>query len=257
MSWLEPEEYTMDTLDMAEDFTFRGVAPTKEDIRLAKRMPLVPEGCDNPEADFAKTMNIILQHPNPSIGVRFLYETGWLNHYAYALSDAWEAPQSPLHHPEGCVGNHVCEVIDRASGLKYQLPEEVEGESWRYQREIYMWAALLHDIGKGADTYYKNEKRKLTWWRDRKILQGERIVAYGHEDSGAKMVVPLLTNLKFFSEDFIQEVSTIIRFHMRPFLSITPKAVKKAKKQGCPMQMVGLLNWADKNERPSFWLSYV
>jgi putative nucleotidyltransferase with HDIG domain len=64
--------------------------------------------------------------------------------------------QSQRHHPEGSVWNHTMLVADEAAKRRKLSKDE----------SVFMWAALLHDIGKPATT------------RER----GGRFTAYGHDD---------------------------------------------------------------------------
>ena len=52
----------------------------------------------------------------------------------YRLKDTM---QSPVHHPEGNAWNHTMLVVKEAAGRKNQSKDP----------EVFMWAALLHDIG--------------------------------------------------------------------------------------------------------------
>lgn len=57
--------------------------------------------------------------------------------------------QSLLHHPEGDVWNHTLLVVDEAANVKNKSTDAA----------VFMWAALLHDIGK-PDTTTKPGKVK-------------------------------------------------------------------------------------------------
>lgn len=96
-------------------------------------------------------------------------------------------PQSPKHHPEGSVWNHTLLVMDMAARYRQKSTEP----------RVFMWAALLHDIGKPSTT---------------KIRKG-RITSYDHDIAGAKLAEEFL---EFFAENrlFIQSVSALIRYHM-------------------------------------------
>jgi putative nucleotidyltransferase with HDIG domain len=83
-----------------------------------------------------------------------------------------KVPQSPKHHPEGNVWNHTMLVVDEAAGKKGQSKDP----------EAFMWAALLHDIGKADAT---NQKKG-------------RITAYNHEKVGAEQAGEFLRE---FMED--------------------------------------------------------
>ncbi len=103
--------------------------------------------------------------------------------------------QSPVHHPEGNVWRHVMLVVDNAALLR----------SYSDSPEIFMWSALLHDLGKGPATKVRNGK----------------ITAYDHDIKGEKMATEFL---KYYTEDihFIHSVSKMVRWHMQ-VLFVTKK----------------------------------
>lgn len=96
--------------------------------------------------------------------------------------------QSKIHHPEGDVFTHTMLVIDEAAKYKHKSTH----------LRAFMWAALLHDMGKSATT---------------KIRKG-KITAYDHDIVGKKMTVEFL---KYFIDDksFIDKVSYLVRYHMQ------------------------------------------
>jgi putative nucleotidyltransferase with HDIG domain len=104
------------------------------------------------------------------------------------LLDLKGAEQSPVYHPEGNVWNHTMLVVDQAAERRNQSKDA----------KSFMWAALLHDIGKPATT----RKRK------------GKITSYDHDKAGAKLAREFLS---LFSEDkpFIDRVCTLILFHMQ------------------------------------------
>ncbi|SHJ77733.1 HD domain-containing protein [Tepidibacter formicigenes] len=104
------------------------------------------------------------------------------------LGDLINTPQSPKHHPEGSVWKHTMLVIDNAAQKKH-LSENPK---------VFMWAALLHDLGKAPTTK----------------IRKERITSYNHDKIGAKLAVDFL---KEFTDDeeFINKVSVLVRWHMQ------------------------------------------
>lgn len=77
----------------------------------------------------------ILMSNHPSLGFEFLREINALPKYLYDLIDC---DQRRDFHPEGSVWNHTMLVIDLAALCKDKTDEP----------EYFMWACLLHDIGK-------------------------------------------------------------------------------------------------------------
>lgn len=102
----------------------------------------------------------------------------------YKLKDTM---QSPVHHPEGSAWNHTLLVVDEAVKRKIQSKDP----------QVFMWAALLHDIGKPGTTRYRKG----------------RITSYDHDSAGEPLAREFLG---FFSckENFTEEVVNLVRYHM-------------------------------------------
>ncbi|MBY6951077.1 HD domain-containing protein [Clostridium botulinum] len=132
----------------------------------------------------------ILKDEKPSNYINKLYEEGKLEEYPFdMLTILRKIDQSPKYHPERSVWNHIMMVLD--NGAKERDKSENE--------RIFMWACLLHDIGKGTTT---------------KIRKG-RITSYNHDKEGERLSIKFL---KCFTgdEEFIKEVSKLVRWHMQP-----------------------------------------
>lgn len=112
-------------------------------------------------------------------------------HYHPLLQTLVNCPQEPSHHPEGSVWNHTMMVIDEAAKRKEQSKNLL----------VFMWSALLHDIGKPATTEVKEGK----------------ITSYGHDKKGKELAIAYL---KTITEDkkLISEVATLVEHHMKPIL---------------------------------------
>lgn len=142
------------------------------------------------EIQFAELDRHLLQDARPSGYLNGLVEEQWFQktHPFTMLADLVKTPQSPQHHPEGSVWNHTMLVLDNAAERK------------QYSRDprVFVWAALLHDIGKAPTTQVRKGK----------------ITSYDHDDVGAKMVLEFM---KPFTDDsgFIAKVSRLVRWHMQ------------------------------------------
>lgn len=103
------------------------------------------------------------------------------------LSDLQKTKQSPIHHPEGDAWEHTLLVVDEAAKLRGQSKDPA----------AFMWAALLHDIGKPSTT------------RSRK----GRITSYDHDRVGGQMAQQFMS---CFTDDqgLIQRVGRLVRYHM-------------------------------------------
>ena len=98
-----------------------------------------------------------------------------------------DVEQSEKYHPEGNVWNHTMLVIDEAAAVKTESRDS----------QAFMWAALLHDIGKPDTT----------------IIRKGRITSYDHDRTGAQLAGKFLS--EFMEEDgFIEKVTSLVRYHM-------------------------------------------
>ncbi len=132
-----------------------------------------------------------------------------------------ETPQSPKYHPEGSVWRHTMLVIDAAANAKSQSEDQ----------QAFMWAALLHDIGKPDTT--KNRSGKIT--------------TYDHDKLGAEMAKKFL--IEFTDDlDFIQRVTVLIRWHMQILYVVKslPFADIKTMKHQTNISEVALLGLCDR-----------
>lgn len=129
--------------------------------------------------------------------------------------------QSPVYHPEGNVWNHTMLVVDEAAKVKTQSKNS----------EVFMWAALLHDIGKPPTT---------------KIRKG-KITTYDHDEVGANLSKVFLN--KFTKdEEFVKAVSQLIKYHMHILYVIKklPFADIKGMVQNTDINEVALLGLCDR-----------
>jgi putative nucleotidyltransferase with HDIG domain len=95
--------------------------------------------------------------------------------------------QSEKYHPEGNVFNHTCLVLDEASKVRDRARDQ----------KSFMWAALLHDIGKPDTT---------------KAVRG-RFTSYDHDKVGEKLCIDFLSC--FTNErEFIIRTAALVRYHM-------------------------------------------
>lgn len=173
----------------------------------------------------------LMNDKTPSNSLNYLSELPKFKSYPFSmLLDLQTTKQSPLHHPEGNVWNHTMLVVDQAARRKKQSKNAT----------IFMWAALLHDIGKPATT---------------KIKKG-KITSYDHDKIGAdlsKEFLSVFTN----DDNFIKKVSSLIKFHMQ-ILFVTnnlPFADLEGMRQETDIHEVALLGLCDRlgrtNSNPS------
>lgn len=131
----------------------------------------------------------LLHDIRPSDYLKEIYNYPLFSKYPFImLYKLKETMQSPKYHPEGNVWNHTLLVVDEAA--------KVKGES--KNPKVFMWTALLHDIGKAVTTKYKKGK----------------ITSYEHDKAGAKLAREFL--LQFTDEEeFIDNICNLVYYHMQ------------------------------------------
>ncbi|MCX7747761.1 MAG: HD domain-containing protein [Clostridia bacterium] len=165
----------------------------------------------------------LMQDKKPSDYFNQLARTGFFHReYPFTLlGELIETQQSPLHHPEGSVWNHTMLVVDHAAELKHLSSDP----------GVFMWSALLHDLGKGTTT---------------KVRKG-KITSYDHDKEGKALAVKFLKALGA-EEKFTEKVSRMVRWHMQT-LFVTrglPFADIKAMARESSIDEVALLSLCDR-----------
>ncbi len=130
----------------------------------------------------------LLKDSKPSIYFNEIKNNNMLDEHPFSMLKKLEdTPQSEKYHPEGNVWNHTMMVLDIAADKK-RLSKNPR---------VFMWAALLHDVGKPSTT--KVSKKKIT--------------SYNHDSTGAKLARKFLIE---FTDDnkFIDEVCILVKWHM-------------------------------------------
>jgi putative nucleotidyltransferase with HDIG domain len=131
----------------------------------------------------------LLNDEKPSIYLVEILEAHKLDNYPFSMiKELEEVDQNPKFHPEGNVFIHTMMVIDEGAKVRERSLNKRE----------FMWALLLHDIGKKPTT--KIRKGKLT--------------SYNHDIVGADMVIKFLSHFNE-EESFIKEVTALVRWHMQ------------------------------------------
>ncbi len=164
----------------------------------------------------------LLGDERPSLYFNEISETQLFDQYPFKLlNNLKKANQSPKHHPEGNVWNHTMMVVDEAARLR----------SESNSKKAFMWAALLHDIGKPDATKYRSG----------------RITSYDHDKIGAELARKFLME---FSEDdtFIRKVMMLVRWHMQILFVVNnmPFADVETMKKQADITEVALLGLCDR-----------
>lgn len=131
----------------------------------------------------------LLEDEKPSVYLRLAsHDAVFKSNPFLMLYRLKSTPQSPIHHPEGDAWTHTLLVVDEAAKVKNKSSNA----------RAFMWAALLHDIGKPDTT--RTRKGKIT--------------SYDHDVEGYELSRHFLS---YFTDDcaFIDEVSFLVRYHMQ------------------------------------------
>lgn len=177
---------------------------------------------------FLKVDDILLNSNKPSVEIRKLIDEGEFDKKPFIkIKNMENIEQNLVHHPEGNVLNHTLLVIDKASEYKEQSKD----------KRVFMWAALLHDLG------------KLTTTKERK----GRITAYGHDLQGEILSRQFLYQVTE-DENFINEVCTLVKYHMQPLFYDKKLPYFKAKEinNDSDYEEISLLSLADRLGRSGF-----
>lgn len=175
-----------------------------------------------PRDIFLEMQTHLMEDENPSAYLNEMYEKGLFHEYPFQLlNEMGKTEQSPVYHPEGNVWIHTMQVIDVAAKVKKRSRDP----------KVFMWAALLHDIGKPATT---------------KMRKG-RITSYNHDQEGEKLARDFLA---YFQEDkaFIEKVCGLVRYHMQILFVVKGQAYAdlRGMKKRTDLQEVALLGLCDR-----------
>lgn len=174
------------------------------------------------EKIFEEITNHLVQDTHPSDYINELSDEDIFNEFPLILlKKLKKTEQSIQHHPEGNVWNHTMLVLDEAAKVREQSKD----------KRVFMWSALLHDIGKPDTT--RNRKGKIT--------------SYDHDKVGADLCMQFLL---YYTQDreFIQKVANMVRYHMHMLyvLKDLPFGNTKAMIKEVKVDEIALLCFCDR-----------
>ena len=179
---------------------------------------------DVPKERIVEELNKILLAQKPSIGFRFLDETGLLDGILPQLSKlkGVETVEGKGHKENF---SHTLEVLDNvavaeveaiAEGRLKDYVFEDGQEVAKVRTEPYVWlrwAALFHDIAKPSTKRYDPN---LGW------------TFHGHEVVGAKWIPKIFQSLKMPLNEKMKYVQKLVNLHLRPIALVTEEVTDSA-----------------------------
>ncbi len=148
----------------------------------------------------------ILRGPKPSVGFKLLYDTGILKLifpelYDLGMSNVLINEEEGKKYQHKDIFIHSLKVLDNIA--------EKNDDVW------LRFAGLIHDIGKPKSRHFDKE---VGW------------TFHGHEDIGARMIVPMFKQLRL-PFDKIDYIKKLVRLHLRPIAlvdeSVTDSAIRR------------------------------
>lgn len=185
----------------------------------------MPQQSNNENPLFLEITKHLLEDEKPSIYLNSSLQEPWFSGYPFKmLYDLKGTKQSPEHHPEGDAWNHTLLVVDKAAKIK----------GLSKNPGVFMWAALLHDIGKPSTTRVKKGK----------------ITSYNHDKVGEKLAREFLEYC-VDNMEFIEEVSNLVSYHMHILYVVRdlPFANRKGLLRETDAREVAMLGYCDRMGR--------
>ena len=163
----------------------------------------------------------------PENGIQFLIDCGWIRCFPL-LNQMIGIKQSPIHHPEGSLENHIIECLKAIR----RVDPTLEGE----RKVLLSLAVLTHDLGKITHTQF-HECGKIT--------------AYGHEGASGPLAREFLHSIDC-PHHIIDQVVPLCENHMMQNNNINDAILRRAAVRIHPANLLDLcfLMECDKRGRP-------
>ncbi len=171
------------------------------------------------ERVFEEFNKLLLKAKKPSLGLNFLKDSNWLKHFP-ELYNLIGCKQNPDWHPEGDVWIHTLMAIDNAAEARENINEE--------HRLAFMYAALLHDIGKPSMTL-------------------EDLTSNGHDQAGVALAENFMKRLTNDVE-LIKTIKELVGLHMRAGQLTSAEANISAWKRLHNKMRLDILGWLSKSD---------
>lgn len=150
----------------------------------------------------------------PSLGLLFLVESGWIAHFP-EIQQLIGCAQDPEWHPEGDVFVHTGHCCDAMATLpEWQAADEDS-------RVTLMLAILAHDFGKPSTTHLAERDGRL------------RVVSPGHESAGGPVALSFLERIQ--APLAIRDcVVPLVTNHLAHLQTINDRAVRRLARRLMP-----------------------